>query len=108
MKSEKDEEALVLCCEHCGFNYTHLFKTEIFSRSEDAEMGDHMIFKGFAEIESELHFDHSLSGNPSSRRSGVSLFFNCENCDYITRLNISQHKGVTIIDTKEFLERKKS
>jgi hypothetical protein len=39
--------------------------------------------------------DTSMAGNPSGRRSGLTVLFWCECCHRITRLDIEQHKGET-------------
>jgi len=48
----------------------HLYKVEVFDRAEDAEHGTHTTVEG--ELVTQ---DRDMSGNPSSRRTGVALHF---------------------------------
>jgi hypothetical protein len=84
----------ILCCEHCGFNYLHQIKVDVFERSgEDSNKGLHVTTQG---VMASINTD--MEGNPSSRRDGIKITFNCENCDGLTYLYIIQHKGCTYIN----------
>ena len=82
-----------LCCNDCGFNYLHQYKVEVFDRQEDEKTGTHSITTSGG-----VHVDHNMEGNPSSRRDGIRVFFNCEGCDKKQVLSIVQHKGMTYIE----------
>lgn len=85
----------LLECPACGDNYLTHKKVEIFERKEDAVEGVHV------SIESgKVVTDMDLSGNPSSRRHGLSIHFRCENCSANPILTIAQHKGNTWVDIK--------
>lgn len=85
-----DAEDGELVCPSCGFNYLHHVKVEVFERSEDALHGVHV-----AVSEGQAVMDTSLEGNPSGRRHGITIQFECEGCDAEPVLSISQHKGYT-------------
>jgi hypothetical protein len=82
----------VLDCPVCGGNYLHQYKTEIFERSEDADAGLHLTVDSSGYSESR-----NLDGNPSSRRHGLVIQFNCEFCSARPELGIYQHKGQTFV-----------
>jgi hypothetical protein len=89
------DEKLIIC-EHCGSEYTHQTKTTIYEREEDAEFGkkytiNNMGFRCFNKSK--------LKHNPSLRRQGITIDLFCECCHNITKLNIVQHKGQTLIYT---------
>jgi len=90
-----------LQCPNCHLNYLHQDKIEVFSRIEDSPVGIHaVVLKGTATL------DHSMEGNPSSRRAGVRIEFFCEGCDKRSELTISQHKGITYLETNILWEGK--
>ena|SRR5215831_17348720 len=80
-------------CPHCGQDYLHQGKVEIFNRDEDAEEGFHVVVKGRS-----VEVDENLTGNPSLRRQGIKIHMECENCEAEVTLNILQHKGQTHIE----------
>jgi hypothetical protein len=84
-----------LSCEHCGGQYLHQFKVEVFFRNEDAEEGIHVQIDA-----SQLLADAKMAGCPSLRRDGVRILLYCEECIQVTALTISQHKGITLVDIK--------
>lgn len=102
----KDE---ILKCPKCGGEHLHHTKVELFNRKEDSSKGLY-IESLVEEKPNEKNFSvgNSLDklkietilpkGNPSIRRSGISIFFFCENCDAKPRLDIAQHKGNTILN----------
>lgn len=83
----------VLLCPACGFNYLHHHRVEVFDRKEDEEKGVHV-----SVTHGKAVFDQDLSGNPSSRRDGVCIYFTCEGCPAETVLTIAQHKGETHVE----------
>lgn len=84
----------VLRCQHCGFDHLCHKKVEVFERTEDAG-GLHVTVNG------DVLIDTNMNGNPSSRRHGLSVHFECESCDGETTLSISQHKGTTYLDVRK-------
>lgn len=83
----------VLRCKSCGFNCVHQERVDVFERGEDQEYGVHVSVGNMKAV-----IDTSLTDNPSKRRDGVSIFYSCEACNDITRLDIYQHKGNTFIE----------
>lgn len=89
-------------CPICKNANLHQKKTEIFQREENEEKGLHVSIK-----DKEVTIDENIDNNPSFRRQGLIIYFECEHCDgvpdemkkaeYSTRLVIYQHKGSTII-----------
>jgi hypothetical protein len=77
-------------CPYCGDEHLHHENVEIFDRTEDAEVGRHVIVNA-----SGAHL--SMEGNPSNRRSGVKIRFSCEGCDKKPELFLVQHKGETML-----------
>ena len=47
--------------------------------------------------EAKVKIDDQLTGNPSSRRHGFKVYFNCEGCSVRSILSFSQHKGTTYV-----------
>ena len=80
----------LLECPACGGNYLRHEKVEVFERSEDEGTGLHVLVENGKVAE-----DNDLTGNPSSRRHGLSIRFRCEHCAAMPVLAIAQHKGNT-------------
>ncbi len=86
-----------LLCPECGGEYLHCQSVEAFDRLDEnssKDIGTHVTVSGF----SSVAIDRDLSRNPSGRRDGSVLTFNCETCDAISEMRISQHKGNTFIE----------
>lgn len=82
-----------LVCPLCGGSHLHHVSVTTYDRKEDAEEGTSLhIRAGF------MTFSNNLAGNPSLRRSGLTIEFACESCDTTSLLGIAQHKGCTIVD----------
>lgn len=98
MKLQFDEQydfGNALKCPACGGSFLHHKKVEIFEREEDEETGLHIkIENGLAETGTDL------KGNPSRRRNGLTIQFQCETCENKPVLSISQHKGNTFFGFK--------
>ena len=77
-------------------DYLHFMGLEIFERLEDAETGQHITVFG-----DEITLSDDISGNPSSRRDAVSLYF-CSELGPHVRMDIIQHKGQTLVQFKEW------
>lgn len=85
-----------LKCPRCGGLYLHQNGVEVFSRhKEDSSRGIHAAIDYYEE---RANVDTRMDGNPSGRRDGIRISFECEFCpsdgvegDHV--LSIVQHKG---------------
>lgn len=92
-KEPVQEDADVLVCPYCTCGYTHQGEIQIFNREqEDSERGLHV-----AVDEDTVKIDSNMTGNPSSRRQGMVVRFECENCRRDFKVCIEQHKGHTFM-----------
>lgn len=81
----------MLKCADCGGNFLHQFRVQVFNRErEDAKTGLRIDVVYGKPLETSKDTEH---GNPSDRRDGIRIYFNCENCPHISVLAIYQHKG---------------
>ena len=98
-----------LSCPKCGGNNLHQCNTTIFERSEDAETTTVIAQSGHEVYASK--FPSADTCNPSLRRHGMLIEFQCESCHYdygsdvtpdgeseLFRLAILQHKGTTYVE----------
>ena len=83
-----------LCCPRCDFFYLHQTAVEVWNRKEDEDVGG-------IRITQEGNVAEATGDNPSARRSGVSIAFECEECPCNAELVIFQHKGQTFIEWRE-------
>lgn len=82
-----------LNCPNCNHDDMHQGSVEVFIRDEDATEGCHILIDG-----EEIIKDTNQENNPSDRRDGIRISFECEYClDFIFYLAIVQHKGKTHI-----------
>jgi hypothetical protein len=79
-----------LLCPKCNSDYLRHERVVVFERGEDDETGLRVIVS-----ERRAAIDNSLTGNPSSRRDGITIYFSCESCHTNSKLEIAQHKGQT-------------
>lgn len=83
----------VLKCPRCSGEFMHQGRVTVFDRSEDAE------YTAVTTVDCGLSATHLLpsgeTDNPSSRRQGMSIAFECELCEGGIELTIAQHKGHT-------------
>lgn len=93
-------DAEILKCPHCEELYLHHGDVSVFNRHEDAEMvmATHVIGSPQSTMTSLVK--NNDSQNPSSRRHGMVIEFECEICHSRPKLTISQHKGHTIMEWK--------
>jgi hypothetical protein len=87
----------VLVRPRCGSESIHHQAATLYDRPEDAEMVVRStVENGSAKIDVVAS---ESSGNPSSRRDGLSIKFWCEGCkgidEDVLELTVSQHKGST-------------
>jgi hypothetical protein len=84
-----------LTCPHCRGNNLYHGSVTVFSREREdgpvtaRTVTDHGVYRseGWAVDDA----------NPSSRRGGCTIAFECEACNVTSELTIAQHKGVTIL-----------
>lgn len=89
-----------LRCPRCGGMQMHQGKVTVFNRNEDDETTLVTTVGNFNSLTGLVPNDGS--GNPSSRRQGLVIEFDCEGCstgdpDDVLELTIAQHKGSTEI-----------
>ena len=87
-------QADILECVGCGAGWVHQFKIEAFFRDEDSDTGVRVDAAADG-----ASFDENMDGCPSARRSGLSIWFWCEQCEAVTRMDVVQHKGETFVHT---------
>lgn len=81
-----------LHCPACGGAFLSQRRIEVFERVEDEQLGTHVSIDG-----QDVHINRSLEGNPSIRRHGLIIHFNCEECPADIRMKVYQHKGNTFV-----------
>lgn len=82
-----------LTCPHCDSFLLHHFCIESFERTEDAESGTHVTVSA-----ETVKKDSNMDDNPSERRNGLLIRFECEECGKESVMTIAQHKGTTLVD----------
>ncbi len=90
--NNEDQELGVLRCSDCNGGNTHHDQVRVYNRGEDSVEGMRAIVDWDA-----VTVDGNLAGNPSGRRHGVAIVFSCEQCQALSELTISQHKGETML-----------
>lgn len=86
-----------LMCPNCGEGYLHQGTVEIYNRTEDYEKVRCTVVDGDGVFSETL--PNESSNNPSTRRHGLILHFECEHCIGVDfQLRIAQHKGFTLMD----------
>ena len=84
-------------CPCCHESYLHQSIVEVYNRREDDEQVRCTIVDS-GNVHSQA-LPNSASNNPSSRRQGLIIHFECEHCgDTDLQLRIAQHKGYTFMD----------
>jgi hypothetical protein len=85
-------ESGCLICQECGHDIIH--QRIVVVNVRRCEDGEHLR----ASIASGGCVDVRLGvGSPHGRRDDVSITFECEGCGAMSRLNLTQHKGPTVI-----------
>ena len=95
-----------LACPDCGEQYLHQRNTTIFQRGEDGDTTTVIAQDGNTAQVTDFPSDDTC--NPSSRRHGLIIEFECEFCHHdgeqevsnlpLFRLAILQHKGNTFVE----------
>lgn len=83
-----------LLCPACGSNYLHHGTVTVFSNEEDAPETT-ITEVSAAGVTTVRRAPRAGSGTPSSRRDGLLIRFECEECHGDFELAIAQHKGNT-------------
>lgn len=81
-----------MLCPRCKDQWTHLVSVKAYFRKEDADVGN-FVEASHACVNAST--SASMQDCPSGRRDGVSLGFDCERCQVVEVLHITQHKGET-------------
>lgn len=82
-----------LICPNCKGENLHQRSAKVYFREcEDSEFGK------FIKCSNQKVESIASDGNPSVRRDGLLVSFDCESCDAEPELAIFQHKGVTYIE----------
>jgi hypothetical protein len=90
-----------LHCPRCGETYLHHASVTSYDRAEDQEVTRITTVRASGAMESRS-FPSIAADNPSGRRNGVAIGFNCEMCDgyfdgATMELTVAQHKGNTFL-----------
>ena len=92
-----------LKCPRCGSHYLRQGRVTVFDRKEDGELTTVTTVAGGLAATHLLPSDQVA--NPSGRRHGLAIAFDCEGCGDGIELTIAQHKGNTVF-TWRFKERR--
>jgi hypothetical protein len=93
-----------LQCPRCDSLYLHQGRVTVFDREEGAELTPVTTVAGGL---AATHLRPSSEvGNPSGRRHGLAIAFDCEGCGGDLELTLAQEKGVTEVVWR-FAERTK-
>jgi hypothetical protein len=80
-----------LACPNCGDEYLHHQSIEVYCRDkQDAESGLMTEISGGVTT-----ITRDMKGNPSQRRDGIIITFDCETCDHKSKILIVQQEGKT-------------
>ena len=83
-----------LICPGCGSINLHHNRVEVYDRDrEDADTGRKVVLDA-----NETSITRDMKGNPSARRDGMRIHFDCECCSTLSALTIVQHKGTTYLE----------
>jgi hypothetical protein len=88
--------AFGLCCPRCNWEYLHQRGVTVFHRKEDESKLVRTVVHG-ADVSLGI-VDSEGSGNPSDRRQGLAVQFECEQCggdeaDNTLELTIAQQRA---------------
>jgi hypothetical protein len=80
-----------LVCPNCGDEHLYHQSVKVYCRDkEGGETGLMTEISAGATI-----ITTSMDGNPSKRRDGIVINFNCETCDYKSKILIAEKEGQT-------------
>mgnify|MGYP000379070245 CR=1 FL=1 len=86
-----------LVCPACGENYLHQRSVAVWDRGEDSAITRETTVSLAVSTMMAASED---CANPSTRRQGLSIMFECETCleeNKDHELCFAQHKGVTVV-----------
>lgn len=105
-KAIEVDTAGTLKCPDCGEDYLHQRNTTIFQRGEDGNTTTVIAQNGNTAQVTDFPSDDTC--NPSPRRHGLIIEFECEHCHHdgeeevnslpLFRLAVLQHKGITFME----------
>lgn len=84
-----------LICPRCGGQYLHHTGATFYERGEDQKQ--EVVIEVIGPKVSTSVQDAATSSNPSRRRHGMLIHFECEGCIGDIDLALAQHKGSTEI-----------
>ena len=90
----------ILLCPCCKEGHLHHTRVEIYSRKEDASSGL-LVDQSLEPSQINITPNGSMEDNPSPRRGGIRITFDCECCPKTSRLIVVQHKGSTFVEWEE-------
>lgn len=110
LSSDRKEISDTLQCPKCDSYNMHHINVEVFDRNEDDLTGEHISLTvkqshGWGclnVIPPEHTVDDSMKHNPSSRRTGVSIAFVCEQCHAVIKLGVAQHQGQSRLSWRHY------
>jgi len=84
-------------CVGCGSWHLHQRDVFVYTRKEDAKFALETIvdMSGSRSSVKPSSDEVEIDGNPSHRRHGLRIRFECEQCDDIFDMVLLQHKGTT-------------
>lgn len=92
---ELDSSALV--CPSCKHSSLHQKKVFVFWRDQEDSINGKFVSSSLEKSVTDTYCA-GIHRNPSPRRDGMTIDFDCEICDAEPRLKIYQHKGSTYIE----------
>lgn len=93
-----------LVCPNCGNGFLHHRAACITHRAEDEKTGRAVVIQGISDLGNDIPFalrvqdEANMAFNPSPRRGGILIEFDCECCNARPQLGIYQHKGCTVVE----------
>jgi hypothetical protein len=89
---------MTLACPCCDSLNLHQRSYEVFTGGEDSAYSGLAIAIGPPDLAVSIASEKKTKlKNPSARRDGIRIWFDCEGCDYHSALAIVQHKGDTYL-----------
>jgi hypothetical protein len=86
----------LLTCPHCRGPYLHHGAVRCYDREEDAEVTTvSTVADGQCSVKL---LPSNAVRNPSGRRHGLAIAFECEGCASYLELTLAQHKGISMLE----------
>jgi hypothetical protein len=106
------DDGTTLACPHCHEGNLHHRHVTVYDRDEDDD-NTYVVSidrqrtpepnsDWYPEITVQ-HLPSNYTENPSSRRNGLSIAFECEHCYAVLELTITQHKGASLMSWRYYL-----